>query len=326
MALPPKIQAGLDRIREDELRGAAELTDRAVFLFSELMRPLANKLGSSRTGPYPNIGSIVDQLEYLVLQIASVKPTMAPLINLANGIGVVYESGLRKKGKAHGLEMIIDYLEYLQINQPIQMRQLLDSYFNTISERYTHVFTISHSSTLVQLMYAAQERERIWEVLISEARPGHEGLTMALVAKKAGHRVTVSTDAELPGLLNEYSPREALVIVGADTVSKNSFTNKSGTWPLILSAHQLQVPIFVLALSNKFLPKGLHHIHNYKGTPGTIPVEWEDLADEVFLHNYLFERIPMHLVDGLICEDGLLKPNEVNGLISDLPVCQWLRP
>ncbi|HXG42126.1 MAG TPA: NUDIX domain-containing protein [Dehalococcoidia bacterium] len=158
------------------------------------------------------------------------------------------------------------------------------------------IATYSRSSTVLAALLA----RRPARVLLSEGRPGQEGLQLARELAGAGIAVTLVADAQLPGLVAEAEA----VVVGADALlADGSFVNKAGTLALALAARRHRVPFYVVAEAWKALP------------PGVAPFPEEGEADEiapptmgVTVRNPYFETTPASLVTAYLTEGGALPP------------------
>lgn len=158
------------------------------------------------------------------------------------------------------------------------------------------VLTYSRSSSVTAALLA----RRPARVLVSEGRPGQEGVALARELTEAGVPVTLAADVALPALVAEAEA----VVVGADALlADGSFLNKTGTFPLALAARRFGVPFYVVAETWKVLP------------PRVAPLveEWElDVpamgGAGVGVSFRPFETTPGTLVTAYLTEDGPLPP------------------
>jgi translation initiation factor eIF-2B subunit delta len=105
------------------------------------------------------------------------------------------------------------------------------------------------------------------------------------------------TDAQI-GL---FAEKATLALVGADNVTRDgAVVNKAGTYPLALSCHDNEVPLYVAAESFKLHPE--------------LTAEEVELVERPYVRqgyhvrNLLFDVTPWRYVRGVITEFGILVP------------------
>ncbi|MGZ3581748.1 MAG: translation initiation factor eIF-2B [Ktedonobacterales bacterium] len=171
---------------------------------------------------------------------------------------------------------------------------------------FTHSRSGTVEDTLVRLvqMDPTDAYGQPRHIIVSESRPGGEGIPAAEALVKAGWRVTLVPDAAY-----------ALFIAGADTVvfgadsirADGSVVNKVGSHTLALAAHATSVPVYVLCETLKIAapdaPLTLEEMDPSEILPHPIP--------GVTPRNVYFERVPTHLITGIITERGRLTPADI---------------
>ena len=295
----------LAAIADDELRGAAELADEGARLVADYVRAASDHGNDERT---------VESLRSLVVGLTLAKPAMAPLINLANQVDAAFEQQLAKGTPSMALTAAGEVARTWLKQSDWDRDKLLEVAMSHLPPTGGTVVCYSRSSTLAALFeWVSQAPEpRIWRIVLSEARPGCEGLTLAREAVANGHQVTLATDGTLPGLLRRLEPDNTVVVVGADTITADHLVNKVGTYPLLLAARQNGIPTYVVATSAKFLSLDFTDMYQPGGRDCALPGEWLDLEGQVELERELFEMIPLDLVTGIITEKGLVPPDEIS--------------
>ena len=174
------------------------------------------------------------------------------------------------------------------------------------------VLTYSHSAAVRMALLRALAAGRRFEVVCSESRPMGEGVSLARRLAFAGVLVHLTTDAALPGWMEQAD----LLLVGADAVVKTGVVNKTGTEPLAQAARRARVPAYVLADSSKWLPRGLAGFWRMREeAPGEIVPRRHS---NVQVHNRYFDRSPLPLFTGLVWEEGIAAPSEVRRRIARL--------
>jgi translation initiation factor 2B subunit (eIF-2B alpha/beta/delta family) len=118
-------------------------------------------------------------------------------------------------------------------------------------ERSRRVLTHSASSVCRQALLRWWQPGR--EVVVTESRPGREGVSLARELASAGVRVTLISDAQI-GL---FVPRCDAVLVGADAISgEDELVNKAGTRLAAVAARESGVRCYAVAQTHKVCPRG----------------------------------------------------------------------
>ncbi len=264
--VPPSVEAAAETIASDRSRGARQLAAAAL----EALAAVA---------PAPPV-----RLRAAACYLARARPGI-PAIALA--VAHAYSRALGSSDPSSSLREAAGRLEGTAREAALQAASVLPA---------GTVLTYSRSSTVLLALLA----RRPARVLLSEGRPGQEGLQMARELARAGIDVTLVADAQLPGLVAEAEA----VAVGADAIlADGSFLNKAGTMPLALTARRLRVPFYVVAESWKVLPPGVRPFPE-EGDPAEVAPP----LTGVTVRNPYFETTPGPLVTAYLTEEGALTP------------------
>jgi len=102
------------------------------------------------------------------------------------------------------------------------------------------LMTYSYSSSVIDLLGRLKPRH----VIVSEARPAHEGIRMARELKSQGISMTLITEAQMALFVQEADA----VVVGADTIlPEGDLINRIGTRLLALAARDAEVPLYSIS-------------------------------------------------------------------------------
>ncbi|MGZ3601177.1 MAG: hypothetical protein ACXWQ5_16035, partial [Ktedonobacterales bacterium] len=171
---------------------------------------------------------------------------------------------------------------------------------------FTHSRSGTVEDTLVRLvqMDPTDAYGQPRHIIVSESRPGGEGISAAEALAKAGWRVTLVPDAAYALFIAEADS----VVFGADSIrADGSVVNKVGSHTLALAAHATSVPVYVLCETLKIAapdaPLTLEEMDPSEILPHPIP--------GVTPRNIYFERVPTHLITGIITERGRLTPADI---------------
>jgi len=164
--------------------------------------------------------------------------------------------------------------------------------------------------TALGVIRSAVEAGKNVKVISCETRPLNQGsrLTCWELARD-GIDVTLIPDSSAAYLMRKG--KIALVIVGADRITKDAVFNKIGTYMHAVAARHHGIPFYVAAPVSTF---------DLARTESEITVEERDRAelawcgdrqlapDDVKVLNYAFDATPLDLVDAIITEVGVLRP------------------
>lgn len=293
---------------------ARDSTSSASVLTTLAARELA-EMADARSAANP--GEFWERLHEACRELVAAKREMASIINLVSRVLSAAEKTVLSGASADTIRRAV-FMECNRVWEQAEERiEELGLRGESLVPEGATVATISTSESVRAVLAAAVKKGTSLRVLVSESRPSAEGVEFATSLPAWGIPVTVVVDAALPQL----AARCELVLVGADAVSENSFTNKVGTYPLVLAARDAGVPVYVAALEDKFIPEGT------RGRPDRV---WD--PDEVLpnapagvtVENRYFEEVPLSLTDGVITEGGILSPEEVMSRVSGRPVAPAL--
>lgn len=271
----------IEALARDREHGASEITQRAL----EAMPRIAD------TADEPLV-ALADAGACLV----RAHPAMAPLVHLADQVLARFE--------AEG----IDAFDAIEAQRSRRARALAQAGAKRIGTG-DQVATYSRSGTVLAALRAALEDGPRFTVLVSEARPGGEGLSVARALASDGIPVTVTTDAALTSLVREADQ----LLVGADAICQAGLVNKIGTHALAREAARADVPVAVLAGTDKLLPP------SYRRRPPltTRASIGHELPDGVHEADPLFECEPMDPIDAVVTEQGVWTPGEAQAALAE---------
>lgn len=278
-------RSALAELRQDTDHGAAEIARRARSRLAEL----------GRLDEDPS--ALAADARRAALALVEAHPAMAPLVHLADETLTLLDD----EGP--------DALAQLPREPPLE-DQVADRAAPRIAEAET-VVTYSRSGTVLAALEAALAEGDL-RVLLSDAQPGAEGLGLGRRLAEAGAGVELTYDANLFARVEESE----LVLVGADAIASEAFVNKVGTRTLLERARRANVPVHVLASSDKLRPSGLPR------EPATdAQADWRpDVPGSVDVDAPLFERVPLTLADRIVTEEGPAEPGELAARVQELEV------
>lgn len=139
-----------------------------------------------------------------------------------------------------------------------------------------------------------------------------EGRELARSLAEAGIPVRLVSDAAIYAELAKSS----LVLVGADAVCPETFSNKVGTHALALAAREQKTPFYVVTEKSKFLPEPVGRKRRKEDSREI----WPDAPRGVEVVNYYFEETSLDLVTGVVTETGVLSGGEAGRAAASVEV------
>ncbi len=181
-----------------------------------------------------------------------------------------------------------------------------------------NIYTHCHSSTVEGGIKLAWEQGKRFTVYSTETRPKFQGRITAESLAKAGIPVIQTVDSAAFVCLKQAN----LFLFGADAIASDGrIYNKIGSGWIARLAHDLNVPAFSCTNSWKFAPETLKGVEEKieQRSPDEV---WENPPANVTILNPAFEIVQPDHVTGVICELGVIKPeNLLNQVETHYP---WL--
>ncbi|AIF68916.1 translation initiation factor IF-2 [Palaeococcus pacificus DY20341] len=270
--LPSEVQAILEEMREERVRGASYLAKKGA----EAYITLAGLLSGDE---------LLEALNELSREIKGVNPAMASLYNLTRFIPHSPNS-LIVKTKAE---------EFIKLSD--EAKREIGNIGSELIDEGDVIITHSFSSTVLEIFKVAIKKGKRFKVILTESAPDYEGLALAKELEAIGVPFEVITDAQL-GL---FAKNATFALVGADNITQDgSVINKAGTYLLALACHDNGVPFYAAAESFK--------IHPELEAGEVEIVERKFKRNHFLIRNYLFDVTPWRYVRGIITELGILVP------------------
>ena len=295
MSKHPEVVEIVERVRKDEIGGAADTAKDVIDALSALVRD--SKAKDSK--------ALVAEVDQAVLDIMRVMPSLAPPINAIHQFVSRMEQGEDDGLDLEGMKAAI---KETRDSFFAWAENALDKVAQYGAEKVSdgdRVFMYSMSSTVWRIFKVAKEQGKEFEVVVTESRPGNEGLWTVTEMDKLGIPVSVSIDA----CIGELIPGCAAVFVGADVISASGHALcKMGTYPSALVAKASGTPFYIAADTLKFdtatligLPYRNEPIHRHEVLDDSYPETAKVVGN-------LFDETPPELITAIITEVGILHP------------------
>lgn len=291
-------------LREDRSSGAAELAARAAAAYAEVLR------GSSSR----DVDELRSELATVARAVLAAQPAMAPLLALgATVLRAVTGTADLESAREQTLRALAAFREHLE-----RAAREVAARAEGLVPAGGHLLTLSWSSTVRAALLEAARR-RSFAVLCLESRPLLEGRKLAKELAENGLQVTVAPDAAVASLIRGCD----VVLVGADSIGELGVVNKIGTRAAALAARGSGIPVYALADTTKLLPPGYPQHPEDDRPPEEV---WEDPPPGLRIWNRYFEATPLSLFAGIVIEQGLRTPAEIEELRARMEVPAELRP
>lgn len=301
--LPRSVQAQIGELAADHTSGAVEIATRAagvLLLFA----------AETEAEDYP---SFRRELAAAGKALIQAQPSMAPLFNLVNTV-VAGAQGARDLQAARNLVRTTSEAFRAELGR---RSERIAAHTLSLLPDDCAVLTHSRSSTVLAALQLAATSGRLAQVVCTESRPGYEGRTTAATLAEQGVKTALITDAAAAHFLGRVN----LVLVGADSISREGLVNKMGTYALALAARDRRVPFYALCGTEKFLPSN----HAYFSIAPQDPQEvWPEHPQGVEVLNLYFDVTPLKYLSGVVTEQGVLTPEELRNRVGQLKMHEML--
>ena len=295
--LPDEIKKNVDLIRGDNKNGSLYLTKKSIELIKKIVTQHMNTYG---------VEEIEKLVENTAVTLVDAQPSMASIFTFANQL-LLHLDGL---GSVGDLSQIIDFCN--DFNKKIDDNVEKISFFTAEMIRDdSFIMTFSNSETVLKSFINAAKKDKKFRVLCSESRPMNEGVQFAKKLDEKCVSVSLVVDSALFSFMEDVD----FVIVGADSITNKGFVNKTGTLGLAIAAKEFNKDFFVLASSEKMIPRG--YVLNYtmdRNPREVLPTSFGGI--EVI--NRYFEFIPLEYLSGVVTEIGVKNVLDIKKYIENL--------
>lgn len=269
-------------------------------------------------------GKLMDELEISAEILRKTRPTA---VNLFWAIDRVIEKVRNTKGDASAVvNAVIEEARRIAA-EDVNVNRRIGEYGSKLMEHGDTVLTHCNAGSLATVDYgtalgvirAAWEHKKEIKVIATETRPFLQGARLtAYELLRDGIPVTLITDNMVgyvmaKGLVDK-------VIVGADRVVKDAVVNKIGTYTIAVLAQEHCIPFYVAAPKSTFDLNRLAEdvVVEERSIEEVIKFGGVQTAPRgVSAFNPAFDITPLEYVTAIICEEGVLSPEEFQKLSAE---------
>lgn len=158
--------------------------------------------------------------------------------------------------------------------------------------------THDYSSTVLGGIELAAGENVHMTAYVTEARPRYLGRKTARTLAGIDR---VDPHLMVDGASGEFLPKCDRVVVGMDCIVEETLYNRVGTFPLLVTAHRLDVPVAVVGSSAKIIEDGFAFENEYRSGSEVLLEPTEGITIE----NPAYDATPIDLVDEIITDEGV---------------------
>ncbi len=300
MKLSEEVDKMVSEIADDLASGAAELALRAINVFRTTLSECESaSLSDSR-----------ELLTETARAIVRAHPAMAPMYNL----GTVVLNAADSVSSCKELHtQCSEALTRFEKRLCESASRIADLVYDLVPAG-ENVFAYSFSSTVVSSLLSARSQKKFFRAVCTEARPGMEGRRLATMLASGGLEVIHSFDLSLGLIL----PTCRAAFMGVDCVGRPGLVNKVGSWVLALACRELNIPLYALAGTEKFVPDDVFFAFEDHVRPGE--EAWSSPPPGVKVLNHQFELVPFNWIAGLVTEEGILRESQIEEYVKKVEV------
>jgi len=165
-------------------------------------------------------------------------------------------------------------------------------------EKSEVILVSSFSKTVALALQAAQAAGKRPHAIVCECRPSLDGRRMALELARSAVPVTLCYDAALVAHL----PSADRVWLATEAIGSDALIARIGTRQLVQEAERLEVPVCVLATSDKLVPGG--ELSPPRDGGADPALAWHDAPSSVREEQRAFESVSLDDVPRFVTEIG----------------------
>jgi ribose 1,5-bisphosphate isomerase len=308
VSLHPAVETVIDRIHRDVIGGAADIAKEVVTALAAMVADSEAESGEA----------LLEETKPAISGILKVMSSFAPPVNAMNRLLNAVEHGIVAGSPMREIRAgIEDYrAEFLGFSENALVR-IAEIGAEKVKDGDV-VFMYSMSSTVWRILAKAKDEGKHFKVMVTESRPGNEGLWTVKKMDELAIPVAVSIDA----CLGELVPRADIVFVGADAISSSGVALcKVGTYPAAVVASRHGVPFYVAADTLKFdattligLPFVSEPLSHFRHQVFAS----EDQFPTAEIAGTMFDETPPELISGIISEMGILPAHACGTIMQQI--------
>ncbi len=280
-----EFQAAVDRILQDHVHGSGTLTESLLSATEDFLQRHPN-----RSDPE------YDDFSITLSKIKTHLKAFSGVVHFIQTLQV--QLSQTSVSTAQLLETVDRYRNQLQTSLDRQVQAL-----ESLEPQGQTVLLHSHSTTVISVLTHLSHHNRPKTIIQTESRPLLEGRLQAAELAEAGYSVQIIVDAAVHWFIKTIG----LVILGADSIHRDQFTNKIGSAAIICAAREQSIPVYVFADTTKLrLTEPDSDI-----LTGPEADLWKGAPESIRIENPILETTSNRNVTGFILDGIILSPEEL---------------
>ena len=188
--------------------------------------------------------------------------------------------------------------------------------------RPLNVFTHCHSSGVRNILRSVSSGSDGIDLKVfnTETRPVFQGRVTAKKMVDDNIDVTMIMDSAAPFVVSKKSGSELdidLVLMGSDAITINGASiNKIGSYGISVAAQYEKIPLYIVTSVLK-IKRGFYDIMDIPMEVESYKNLWMESPKGLNVVNFAFDMVPAEFITGFITEFGVLKPEEIKGVIKE---------
>jgi len=272
-----------------------------------------------------NKSELVNELEKAAETLKETRPTA---VNLFWAIDRILTKARGFSGNAKGLAAFVVEEAQKIADEDAAANRLIGKHGAELIRDRDVILTHCNAGALATVDYgtalgvvrAAWEQGKKIRVIATETRPKLQGARLtAYELKRDGIPVTLITDNMVGYVMHKRLIGK--VIVGADRIVRDAVINKIGTYTIAVLAKEHDIPFYVAAPKSTFdlAHTSANVIIEQRRSEEVTHIGSQRIAPEgVNVLNPAFDITPLKYVTAVICEDGVLRKEDLVKFESNL--------
>lgn len=267
--------------------------------------------------------NLLSELESSAELLRKTRPTA---VNLFWAIDRIIEKAKQTNGDVHYMAQAVVKEAQKMADEDVETNRRIGEAGAKLIQDGDTVLTHCNAGSLATVDYGtalavirvAVEQGKCVNVIATETRPLQQGARLTTFElQRDGIPVTLITDTMVGYVMAKKLVNK--IVVGADRIVKDAVFNKIGTYSVAVLAHEHGIPFYVAAPRSTFdLKRVSKDVIIEERSPEEVTVcGGRRIAPEgVKVMNPAFDATPLKYVTAIICESGVLTPQEFRRLKS----------
>jgi ribose 1,5-bisphosphate isomerase len=269
-------------IKSLKIQGAENVSTKALEAVKEQIK---------KSKPKSNI-ELFMELEKSKQLLINTRPTEPQLRNYLNAIQII-----TKKAPNQTKQELIKKISKLLKQKIKSKKQIVNNGKKLIKKNFI-VYTHCHSSSVTSILITM--KKNLKEVHNTETRPLYQGRITSKELAQHKIKVIEFIDSEMLSAMKDAN----LILIGADAITEQGLYNKVGSEEIAIIAKEKNIPLYSCASLWKFDCK--EEIIEERSEQEV----WAHHPKNIHIENPAFDKVPLNLIKGIICEKGILTPKK----------------